>query len=162
MKMVTIYVDEDEWSGLQQTVLQLSAAGGVRISNGSYLMDLHRVNKEKTVVYLAPDQLTQVDDGKSADVSVPFGLDSEILDEVEKSKPDPAMLAASNKAADKLIEEFPEVKPDPAAKAAVETIKPDSDKKAKMKKIEETITASDKDTFFKPQTKDQQVGKVKK
>lgn len=42
MKMVTIYVDEVEWQGLQKRVLQLSAEGGVKISNGRYLMDLHK------------------------------------------------------------------------------------------------------------------------
>ncbi len=44
MKRVTIYVDSDEWKGLQLYLLRASLLREKKISAGHYLMDLHRAN----------------------------------------------------------------------------------------------------------------------
>ncbi len=49
MKLVTIYVDEDEWEDMKKYVLKLSAERGDRVSIGSYLMELHKTASANTL-----------------------------------------------------------------------------------------------------------------
>ena len=51
MKLVTIYVDEDEWEDVKRRALQLSAEHGERISIGSYLVALHKSSQEQDIPF---------------------------------------------------------------------------------------------------------------
>jgi len=155
MKMVTIYVDEDEWASVQKSALDLSSICGKRVSNGEFLMGLYRANLGYSEV-VKPAQL--VKDGSHKGIEVDLLDETDVVQMIDYIEcPDcGGELLSGDKCECQ--------KPKPKNKTRAETIArgkvnlgksdPVSEMAADLARVvEEKVTASDKDIFFRPMPK---------